>query len=320
MDSQAKILQLKNSITHSLRFLIGKKCILLDAPYYHNIGDVLIWKGEMAFLKEHYIQCLYTASYETCTFPKIAKDVTVLFNGGGNLGDIYPEHMKFLQEVVQKYPNNRIVICPQTVYYADNLRMNEDFQRLMLHGDLYFCARDKMTHALLSGFFNERAILLPDMAFCISEKDLDRYKSKESKSKLVIERKDCESLNERQCSSQVADVSDWPTFEHSFHRTTFLNKILKRLSDLHIPFLTPCINRFWNYYFRHHFAEMMFKEGVRFISPYRQIETTRLHGCILSILLGKEVTLVDNSYGKNRNFYHTWLTDLDSITLKVSTQ
>ena len=72
-----------------------------------------------------------------------------------------------------------------------------------------------------------------------------------------------------------------------------------------------------NYYFRHHFAEMMFKEGVRFISPYRQIETTRLHGCILSILLGKEVTLVDNSYGKNRNFYHTWLTDLDSITLKL---
>ncbi len=317
MDSQAKILQLKNSITHSLRFLIGKKCILLDAPYYHNIGDVLIWKGGMTFLTEQHIQCLYTASYETCTFPEIAKDVTVLFNGGGNLGDIYPEHMVFLLEVAQRYSSNRIVICPQTVYYADKLRMDEDFQRLMLHKDLYFCARDKVTYALLSDFFNDRAILLPDMAFCISEKDLNKYKLVETKSKLVIERMDCESLNNRQYTTQDADVSDWPTFKHSFHHTTFLNKILKRLSDAHVPFFSPWLNRFWNYYFRHHFAEMMFKEGIRFISPYQQIETTRLHGCILSILLGKEVTLIDNSYGKNRNFYHTWLADLDNVTLKL---
>ena len=59
----------------------------------------------------------------------------------------------------------------------------------------------------------------------------------------------------------------------------------------------------------------MFKEGVRFISPYREVETTRLHGCILSILLGKKITLIDNSYGKNGNFYNTWLSDLDNVTL-----
>lgn len=317
MDARTKILQLKNTITESLKPLIWKKCILLDAPYYHNIGDVLIWKGEMAFLAEHHIQCLYTASYETCIFPQIKKEVTVLFNGGGNLGDIYHEHMEFLLEVVRRYPNNRIVICPQTVYYADKQLMNEDFQQLMRHKDLYFCARDKVTHTILSKFFDNRTILLPDMAFYISGKDLDRYRLEETKSKLVIERKDCESLGGRQCSSQNADVSDWPTFEHSFHRTTFLNKILKRLSDAHIPFLTTCINRFWNYFFMHHFAEMMFKEGVRFISPYKEVESTRLHGCILSILLGKEITLVDNSYGKNGNFYNTWLHDMDNVKLKL---
>lgn len=60
----------------------------------------------------------------------------------------------------------------------------------------------------------------------------------------------------------------------------------------------------------------MIKEGVEFISPYKEIETTRLHGCILSILLDKNIILCDNSYGKNRNFYDTWLNDIDTLSLK----
>ena len=43
MDVQTKILQLRNNIAQSLKMVIGRKCILLDVPYYHNIGDVLIW-------------------------------------------------------------------------------------------------------------------------------------------------------------------------------------------------------------------------------------------------------------------------------------
>lgn len=316
MNSQAKILQLKNCITQSLQFLIEKKCILLDAPYYHNIGDVLIWKGEMAFLKEHHIQCLYTASYETCTFPKIAKDVTVLFNGGGNLGDLYHEHMDFLQRVILEYPNNRIVICPQTVYYVDKSRMDADFKLLLKHENLYFCARDKVTFDMLANYFGSRARNLPDMAFCISETELQKYELKTTKTKLIIERNDCEGLAGR-IPDNDGDISDWPTFEHSFHRTTCLNKILKKVSDAHLPYVSKYSNHFWDYYFTHYFVETMFKEGVRFISPYTKVGTTRLHGCILSILLGKEVTLVDNSYGKNSNFYNTWLYDIDNVKLKL---
>ena len=59
----------------------------------------------------------------------------------------------------------------------------------------------------------------------------------------------------------------------------------------------------------------MLMEGVKFISPYKNVETERLHGCILSILLDKTIVLYDNSYGKNKSFYETWLSDLDSVKL-----
>lgn len=315
MDARLKILQLKSCIVGSLKPLIGRKCILLDAPYYHNIGDVLIWKGEKSFLSEHHIQCLYNASYETCTYPKIAKDVTVLFNGGGNLGDLYHEHMDFLQKVVLKYPNNRIVICPQTVYYTDKSRMKDDFKLLLQHENLYFCARDKVTFSILVEYFGDNTRILPDMAFYIPDEDLRKYELKVTKTKLIIERKDCESLTGR-IPNDDGDIYDWPTFEHSFHRSTFLNKVLKRISDAHIPCVSKYSNHFWDYYFMHYFAEKMFMEGVRFISPYKEVETTRLHGCILSVLLGKKITLVDNSYGKNGNFYNTWLYDMENVKLK----
>ena len=57
------------------------------------------------------------------------------------------------------------------------------------------------------------------------------------------------------------------------------------------------------------------RNGIKFLNSYDKIATTRLHGFILSVLLNKEVGIVDNSYGKNSNFYNTWMQDFDKISL-----
>lgn len=314
MNSQQKVAQLREEIFSSLNQLVGKKCILLDAPYYHNIGDVLIWTGEQCFMEDNHVECLYTASYETCTFPQISKDVTVLFNGGGNLGDIYHEHMEFLLSVVSHYPNNRIIVLPQTVYYKDETLEAKDLEMLSQHKNLYFCCRDKVVFWRLKETLGSHALLLPDMAFCISAKRLNPYRMSITKDKLIIDRIDCEKGSPK--VSHDGDVSDWPVIMKSFHRSTFLNKLFKRFADAKIPLVSAFTNKIWNWYAPCFFNEMMVREGVEFISPYQYVETARLHGCILSILLDKKVTLVNNSYGKNENFYDSWLSDLETVQLK----
>lgn len=314
MNNKEKINQLRKLIYSNLNPLINNKCLLLDAPYYHNIGDVLIWAGEECFLKNNGISCLYTASYETCTFPKIDTNTTIIFNGGGNLGDIYHEHIEFLIHISKVYPKNRIIVCPQTVFYQDNAILETDFSQLALHNDLYFCARDGHVFKMVSNFFREKTLLVPDMAFCIDNDILTKYIKPTTKSKLIIARNDVEkSINNR--ISDHGDISDWPVIEHSFRDTTFINKLFKKVADSKIPLITNLSNRIWNNY-APLFKNMMIKEGVEFISPYKEIETTRLHGCILSILLDKNIILCDNSYGKNRNFYNTWLNDIDTLSLK----
>lgn len=313
MNNQQKVAQLRGMIQSTLSKIIGRKCILLDAPYYHNIGDVLIWTGVISLIRDLGIDCLYTASYETCTFPDIDKSTTILFNGGGNLGDIYHEHAEFLISVAEHYPNNRIIVLPQTVYYKDKNLEKSDYKKLLRHDDLYFCCRDKTVYDNLNRLFGDRTFLLPDMAFCIDYQELSHYMCVECKSKLIIDRVDVEKG--QQVISKDGDVSDWPVFEHSFRRSTFLNKLFKRSANAKIPFLSAVTNRIWNWYAPHVFRKMMVKEGVKFISPYHIVETTRLHGCILSVLLNKQVTLVNNSYGKNKNFYDTWLVDDDNVNL-----
>lgn len=53
-----------------------------------------------------------------------------------------------------------------------------------------------------------------------------------------------------------------------------------------------------------------FCRGYSLLSGARRVVTDRLHGHILSCLLGKPHVLLDNSYGKNGSFFKSWESDL----------
>ena len=72
-------------------------------------------------------------------------------------------------------------------------------------------------------------------------------------------------------------------------------------------------NFFSDIMYKNYFRKYFIREGVRFLSVYSYIYTTRLHTGILSFLLGKEFSFFDNSYGKNKGIYSAWLNDVESI-------
>jgi pyruvyl transferase EpsO len=152
------------------------------------------------------------------------------------------------------------------------------------------------------------------MAFCIDLNFLNKYKKPVVRDLLQIVRHDCEQ-NEVQAKDIGEFCSDWPVYERPLTKSTIINKIHSRIAKKKIPVLNPFINKLWDFYAQKVFFNLMIKEGVRFISPYQRVQSIRLHGCILSILLDKETILVDNSYGKNIHFYKAWLTELESLTV-----
>jgi len=309
--SNHSIIDLKNLIVSNLGHIIEDKCALFDAPYYKNIGDVLIWHGELTFLKELSKEIVYSCSEKTCEYPDLSNNITILFQGGGNIGDLYINHTKFLLSVVEKYFNNRIIIFPQTVYFKDKALEKEYLNKIACHKDIHFCCRDYKSYETICGYLSNRAILLPDMAFCINNSDFFPFKYYSNMESLYIKRNDVERLNIN-LNQKFDKISDWPPFSGQINSSILINTIFDRICSI---IKSANLNHTWDNFAFNHFRWGMIKSGVNFISPFNRIYSERLHGAILSILLDKDTIIVDNNYGKNSTFYDTWLKSFPKVKI-----
>lgn len=316
MDLDTKIRSLKSQILDSIGLLVSSKCILTDLPYHNNIGDILIWRGEIDLIKHLNVKLLHTSSSFTFPFNEIDPDTTILLHGGGNFGDLYPSFHNFKKEIIKKYPNNRIIILPQSVWYENHDLIEEDARFFASHKDLYLCARDRSSYDFMKKNFPLNNILLvPDMAFFIDENILKRYRGKNNNKKLFLRRLDKEITDSTPLKiSETCDIRDWPTIEkkpiiiHCFDRAYGLARRIKRFSHLYQLF-----NKFIDTMADIFIKDRLVKIGCEFLSQYSQITTTRLHTLILSVLLHKSVEYIDNSTKKLSSFANTWLREVPSV-------
>lgn len=309
MTSEEKIKSLCEEIHSKLTPLIKSDYVLYELPYYSNVGDLLIWKGELAFLKQLSYRRLDCCSKETYKNNKLSAHVTILLQGGGNFGDIWREVQDFRLRIIEKYPQNPILIFPQTVFYENVNTLKSDARLMGKHKNLTICARDRVSYELLKENFSNNILLVPDMAFCIPPIQLEKYRRVAEDKTLFLKRSDKEfkDIDYAFNSKYPVTVSDWPSMEHSDFVQLGMRYAMK-FRRLHMPFVTDCYADFYR--------EQLIKKGVRFISNYKEIYTTRLHVAILSVLLGKSFHFFDNSYGKNRAFYDTWLNDVDNAVFE----
>lgn len=312
MDNLQKVDELRNLINSTLSPLIDNDYVLWDLPYHGNIGDILIWEGELSFLKSLKYKCLNYSNSLTCVFPELPDNIIILLHGGGNFGDVWREAQDFRLRVIEKYSKNRIIIFPQTVFYSHSNLINLDAANFALHDKLTICARDRKSFDLLKKYFSNNILLLPDMAFCISEDYLKSHRADKryQGGKLLVRRLDKERIDI--CSDLFKDCSilDWPTFEKVDIRLSFLY-LLFRFAHI---FNFQIVKRLIDLYFKNIVRRLLIIKGVTFIDKYEEIYTTRLHALILSVLLEKKkILFLDNNYGKCASFCKTWLSDLDSV-------
>lgn len=309
MTGTEKITELKQTIVNTLTPLIDNDYVYLELPYYSNIGDSLIWQGTEDYLKSIPFKCLYRCSSTTFEYKPLNSDVVILLQGGGNFGDLYYHINIFRNKIIETYPNNRIIILPQTVYYKGFKGVQRDLKILRKHTNLYICARDKYSYNFLKRFnFSQNILLLPDMAFCIEPSTLRQHTVPSAEKTLVFKRVDKEKTDLtvfEQTFGNNCDYSDWPLYEQFDERFEKLKVCMKekRYEEA-------------NKYAISTYLPLRVADGIRFISQYSTVFSNRLHGAILSILLEKEVTIIDNSYGKNAQFYDTWLKDVPTVHLQ----
>jgi pyruvyl transferase EpsO len=322
MTRVEKTLYLRQHIAAQLDSLIDRDYVLLGLPYYLNVGDILIWEGEREYFSTLRFNCL-NMGYRYKEYWRIREDTLIILQGGGNFGDLW----RFIQDerlsIVQRYGNNPIVILPVSCWYDNTALLRQDAEILSRHPDLTICARDARSFDLLKKHFNNRILLVPDMAFYIEPAKLRRHVQGEVEGTLFLKRTDKELASNAPSPPKealdMADVRDWPSVEKAppcwirYRRLCQHGHAMGEHRGLWK--LSQTVLKLGDWYYHERCRMQLIREGVRFVGRYRKIYTTRLHGGILSVLLDKEVTIIDNSYGKNASFYETWLSDADGVAL-----
>ncbi len=95
---------------------VFEECALLDYPDHPNIGDNLIWLGEVFYLTGVLkTKINYAASENNFSETEMEKQIgkaPILLHGGGNLGDLWSNFQEFRQHIISKYQNqqHRLII------------------------------------------------------------------------------------------------------------------------------------------------------------------------------------------------------------------
>ena len=279
------------------------RCAVLDYPFHANVGDNAIWLGEQRVLRALGARVVYTANLSAYDPDRLASRLagrgTILLHGGGNLGDLWPEHQRVREEVVAAFPDYPIVQLPQSICFRDSAALRRAKTVFDRHPNLTLLLRDQNSLAIARNTFRARSILCPDMALALGE--LKRA-GRPRVDVVALCRSDQEAAVRALPGGKAPwKCQDWVAPPRGLRGGVW--RALRRLHRYH-----DVLGRRGDGLYRLYglLARQRLAYGRRLLSRGRVVVTDRLHGHLLSLLLGIPHVIMDDQYGKLRSFYETW--------------
>jgi exopolysaccharide biosynthesis predicted pyruvyltransferase EpsI len=280
---------------------------LLDFPDYANPGDSAIWLGALEALRATGAYATYTSdlrSFDESTLRRVLPSGTILLSGGGNFGDLWPRHQAFRERVVRAFPDHRIVQLPQSLHFQSGDALAAAQRALSMHASFTVLVRDSGSLAMAQRL-GCRAVLCPDLAFCLTGDVAPALRDSRLPPRqdvLWLMRTDHESATESR--RDVAGVVDWTEAPLSRLENTAVRLrerlatrpggIMARAQRSLLSAMYPAL------------ARSRLLRGCRLIGSTRVLVTDRLHGHILSLLLGVRHVLIGDRHDKVRHFVEQW--------------
>lgn len=296
--------------------LITNDYILLDLPYFTNVGDVLIWQSTLDLLKNVNHKCIYSSSIETYRKQQLPQECIIIFIGGGNWGDLWKRHHDFRRKVLNDYPKNPIIQLPQSVFFKNSTYLQEDIEIFSKHkGDITICLRDENSYNFVSKTYNNvNVLLLPDLVLTFN---VNKYITpKKGTGILFNKREDSEAIIYTNYNIPFeATTRDWPSIEKLPFNIKVYNKLIPYIKRIDALLKTNAYCCITDYLYKNFFKNTIIKSGVSFVNKYDTVYSTRLHVAILATLLNKKVYAIDNSYGKVKGVYNLWMKDIANIKM-----
>ncbi|HEX3462680.1 MAG TPA: polysaccharide pyruvyl transferase family protein [Candidatus Elarobacter sp.] len=299
-----------DSIDASLAPLLepGRPVALVNYPNHPNPGDNAIWLGTLMTLRRLGVPVRYTstpAGFSEVAMRRAVGTGTLLLNGGGNFGDVYPGQQELREHVLARCTDRAIVQLPQSIWFRSESNLERMRRLCAAHPDFTLLVRERRSAEFAGREFGLPARLCPDMAFGLGALAPGRPPHREL---LWIARCDAEAV--ARAVPPGVPARDWIVpdpadgMSERERRALGLNRALlafmkrderhanRRAKTLSVTF-EPL-------------ASAWVRRGLEIVSSAGVIVTDRLHAHIFALLLGIPHVVLDNSYGKVRSTFETW--------------
>jgi len=283
-------------------FRVTKKpqFIVVGSPTHINLGDSAITISQTNFLTE--IDSSKTECVKELTFSEYNKDRNIYKKaispksvicglGGGNMGNQWPDEELFRQELIKDFPNNPIIIFPQTIFYLDDKNdgiKEESIKLYNSHQNLTLVAREQKSFEIMKELYpNCKILLVPDIVLSSFKNDFGVTAS-ERKGILLCLRSDAER--------KINDSGTDKIIEYLNNQ-----KLDFRKTDMYSDCEVTKENR----------AECVRKKMQEFCGANLVI-TDRLHGMIFAALSETPTIVIGNYNHKVRGSFE-WIKSLPYI-------
>lgn len=146
---------------------------LIGTEDLNNLGDHHIAISQLEFLKKYFSE--YTIiEIPITTFGselrylkhKIKPDHILFCSGGGNCGDAYANSESIRHSTIENFPNNKIIIFPQTIDFSDSKEgqtILEKAKALYSNPNILFITREEKSYNFAKNNFKCTILLYPDI-------------------------------------------------------------------------------------------------------------------------------------------------------------
>ena len=272
---------------------LGSRYALVDFPDHANVGDSAIWLGELAMLREItgrdpcYVSTWH--DFDLDAFRDACPDGVLFLHGGGNLGDIWPHHQRFREDILASVRDRPVVQLPQSIHFRVPAKVDQFAALVADHPDFVLYVRDTRSLDFARKHLACASHLAPDSAYALGEQSRDAAQC----DVLMLMRTDDERQGYAIPSTDPATVVDW----------------LEDDADLPDGIDIKA---------REAQAVARVDRGLRLLAQGRVVVTDRLHGHILADLLGIPHVVLDNDYGKIAAYLDAWSAP-DAIVTRAKT-
>lgn len=282
------------------------RCFFLDAATYNNLGDQAIALSMELFLDDLFgrdnvfvINETAIISYLKSLKKEIKEDDIIVMSGGGNMGDLYPRYESIRRLIIKNFPDNKIVIFPQTLDYSNDKYGLKEYAKAQIiysrHKNLWVCVREEKSYKKMLQMC-DNVLLVPDIVFYLSGKvKVECHKSNRIG---VCLRNDSESTLTKRDKMIIHEMA---SAKGEYNE---LNTMIEK--D------TKCFTK-----------EQRLQAVYRKINEFSNNEliiTDRLHGMIFSILANVPCVAIDNKNHKVKGVYSTMSHQLKNTTVITNSQ